>query len=352
MAFDPNTSSRIAIVWRGERPVASIPEQSRLWPVGRALEERGLVIVPIVYSEEMSLAVREQLLTCDGALIWVDPLTNGRTRADLDMLLRDAAARGVVISAHPDVILKIGTKEILYRTKDLGWGTDTALYPSFSAFEHEFPSRLISAGPRVLKQFRGNGGQGVWKVALQSAGADPIVKLQQATNRDDASEEMSLSAFIQRCEIYFEGQGRIIDQKFQPRIVDGMIRCYMSGSVLIGLCRQYPKGYRGKATAENTFGLPAEKTMLPSDVFEFRTLRAALERDWIASMCRLLDLDETSLPAVWDADFLFGPKAAGGEDTFILCEINASCVSPFPAEAPARIAEYMAKRVRTRSSRT
>lgn len=351
MELQQNRPTRIAIVWRGEFPTTTIPEQSRLWPVGRALEERDLVVTPIVYSEELSGSAREQLLTCDSVLVWVDPLSNGRTRADLDMVLRDVAGQGVFVSAHPDVILKIGTKEILYRTKDFGWGTDTALYRDFISFQEEFPQRLLSAGPRVLKQYRGNGGQGVWKVAIESAGADPIVRLQEAANRDGASEEMPLSAFIDRCEPYFEGQGRLIDQKFQPRIVDGMVRCYMSGSTLVGFCRQYPKGYGAEATPESTFGLPSGKTMLPSDAPEFRALRKSLEQDWVPSMRGLVDLEEAFLPALWDADFLFGPKTAAGEDTFILCEINASCVSPFPDEAPAKIAEHVWNRVHGRLSR-
>ena len=346
MTFDQNRPARIAIVWRGNHSTDTIPEESRLRPVGNALEERDLVTVPVVYSEEMSSSVREQLRTCDAALIWVDPLTNGRTRDDLDMLLRDAAAHGVFVSSHPDVVLKIGTKEILYRTKDLGWGTDTALYRTFIAFQQEFPWRLFSAGPRVLKQYRGNGGQGVWKVAVQSAGADPIVRLQEATNRDGASEKMLLSVFINRCVPYFEGEGRMIDQKFQPRIVEGMVRCYMSGSVLIGYCRQFPKGFGGEVVPESTFGLPAEKTMLPADAPEFQRLRKSLEQDWVPSMRRLVELEDASMPALWDADFLFGPKTAAGEDTFILCEINASCVSPFPKEAPAKIVEYVLNRVR------
>lgn len=352
MAFAKHTAARIAIVWRGDRPVHSIPEPSRLWPVGNALKQRRLVPVPIVYSEEMSPSVREQLLTCDGALVWVDPLTNGCTRADLDLLLRDVAARGVFVSAHPDVILKIGTKEILYRTRHLGWGTDTVMYCTFGALRQDFPAKLLSAGPRVLKQYRGNGGQGLWKVAVRSAGADPVVRVQEATQRDGRFEEMSLSAFVHRCKAYFEGEGRIIDQKFQPRIVDGMVRCYISASRLVGFCRQYPKGYREGATVENTFGLPAEKTMFPPDAPEFRGLRASLEQDWIPSMRRLVGLDEASMPALWDADFLFGPKTITGEDTFILCEINVSCVSPFPAAAPAKIAEYMLAHVRPQASQS
>jgi hypothetical protein len=32
---------------------------------------------------------------------------------------------------------------------------------------------------------------------------------------------------MQRCRPYFAGDGRIIDQAFQPRLPEGMIRCYL-----------------------------------------------------------------------------------------------------------------------------
>ena len=44
------------------------------------------------------------------------------------------------------------------------------------------------------------------------------------------------------------------------------------------------------------------------------------------------------LPVLWDADFLFGPKTADGEDTYVLCEVNASSVIPFPPEAVPELA--------------
>jgi hypothetical protein len=79
-------------------------------------------------------------------------------------LLRDVATRGPWVSAHPDVILKMGVKEVLYRTKHLGWGSDTQIYRTAAEFGAAFPRRVQSSGPRVIKQNRGNGGQGVWKV--------------------------------------------------------------------------------------------------------------------------------------------------------------------------------------------
>ena len=46
-----------------------------------------------------------------------------------------------------------------------------------------------------------------------------------------------------------------------------------------------------------------------------------------------LNIDTGPLPVLWDANFLYGPKDASGEDTYVLCEINASSVAPFPDEA-------------------
>jgi hypothetical protein len=41
---------------------------------------------------------------------------------------------------------------------------------------------------------------------------------------------LPLSQFIARCEAYFTDGGLIIDQPFQPRLPEGMIRCYMGVS--------------------------------------------------------------------------------------------------------------------------
>ena len=54
-------------------------------------------------------------------LVWVNPIHEGRGRANLDALLREVAMRGTWVSAHPDVILKMGTKEVLYRTRTMPW---------------------------------------------------------------------------------------------------------------------------------------------------------------------------------------------------------------------------------------
>jgi hypothetical protein len=103
------TSDRlqIALVERGS-PSSPPRRNPRLEPISAALEQLGVTAMPVLYSETQADQVRGQLLDCDGALVWVDPMTDGVDRAELDALLREAAAGGVWVSAHPDVILKMG----------------------------------------------------------------------------------------------------------------------------------------------------------------------------------------------------------------------------------------------------
>src|SRR5499427_10730289 len=112
------TPYRIAVVWRGDREARSVatPRNNRYHRIFEELAALGINGEPAVYDEEFADEVCEQLLEVDGVLVWVDPLSRGKTRALLDPMLRDVASRGPWISAHPDVILKMGTKEVLYRT--------------------------------------------------------------------------------------------------------------------------------------------------------------------------------------------------------------------------------------------
>jgi hypothetical protein len=232
---------KIAILWRGDADArrAATPQNNRFHRIFEELDALGICAEPAVYAEEFAQEVRAQLLTADGVLVWVDPIHQGKTRGALDSLLREVASRGPWVSAHPDVILKMGVKEVLHRTKHLGCGTDTHLYRSAAEFESRFPSRLQSAGPRVLKQNRGNGGQGVWKVELMSdgAGAPSIVRVLHA-QRGSIPEDMRLQDFMARCEPYFSAGGCVVDQPFAPRLPEGMIRCYMGADKVVGFGHQ------------------------------------------------------------------------------------------------------------------
>jgi uncharacterized protein DUF6815 len=47
-----------------------------------------------------------------------------------------------------------------------------------------------------------------------------------------------------------------------------------------------------------------------------------------------------------DADFFYGPKTDAGTDTYVLCEVNVSCVWPYPEQAATTIAHTALDQVR------
>jgi hypothetical protein len=343
--------ARLALLWRGDREARrnATPHNNRLSAVFESLAALGVRAEPAVYADDMAPEVREQLLKGDGVLVWVDPISDGQNRIVLDAMLRDVASRGIWVSAHPDVILKMGVKEVLHRTKRLGWGTDTHLYRTVRAFREAFPPRLLSAGPRVLKQNRGNGGQGVWKVELISPTAfeGAMARVLQAA-RGSAPEDMPLDDFMGRCESYFAADGCIVDQPYQPRLPDGMIRCYMGTDKVVGFGHQLVKALIPPPPEgpDSELARPGPRIMHPASAPAFQALRTKMEAEWTPQMMQLLDIDGDSLPIIWDADFLYGPCTASGEDTYVLCEINVSSVFPFPEQAPLEIARHALGRTR------
>ena len=330
---------RVAILWRGDEVSrhTATAETSRFKAVFAALADAGIDAEPVVYEDDVIDTVRARLATRDGVLVWVNPIYEGRNRAKLDALLREIAARGVWVSAHPDVILKMGTKEVLHRTRAMNWGCDTALYRTAEAMRAELPARL-AAGPRVIKRNRGNGGQGVWKVERL---AGSRVRVLDATQ--DAAEDLALDAFLERCTEYF-GDGCVIDQPFQARLHEGVVRCYMAGDRCAGFGHQKVRGLIDDPAARAEAG---RRLYTSSADSRFQLLRRLMEDEWTLQLCSLLDIARRDLPMIWDADFMLGAKDAGGTDSYVLGEINVSSVFPIPDQASAEIASRVADRLRS-----
>lgn len=330
---------KVAVVWRQDAQARADarPETGRLAAIFQALERQGIAAEPAAWSEDLTAEVRDQLLRVDGVLVWVDPIaaTSGERRGALDDLLREVADAGVFVSTHPDVTAKMGVKGVLYRTRELGWGSDTWLYESDVAFRTEFPQRLAS-GARVLKQNRGNGGIGVWKVeALEGTN----VRVKEA-RRDGELRTLPLETFMIERTADFAGGEPLIDQAFQPRHLEGMVRCYMSGGEVAGFGHQL---VRALAAPED--GPTEPRVYTGPDDPRFQRLRTLMAREWTPGLAQRLDIAPDALPVIWDADFLLGPRTPAGDDTYVLCEINVSSVFPVPDEAPDALAKTTLRRL-------
>jgi len=306
------SSYRVAVVWRGDAQARAEArgDNSRLKAIFEALSRERIAAEPCVYSEDLADEVRAQLRAVDGVLVWVDPVStaDGRQRGGLDALLREVSAAGVFVSTHPDVTAKMGVKAVLHRTRSLGWGTDTRFYETAETFEGEFPDR-VDAAPRVLKQNRGNGGIGVWKVEAAAAGEARVLEARGGS----APRTLPLAKFMAERAEDFGAAGGLVEQPFQPRHLDGMMRCYMSGDRVVGFGHQLVRALAGPEAG------PAGPRIYsgPDDV-RFQRLRGLMEAKWTAGM--------------------MAPKTPDGDDTYVLCEINVSSVFPIPDDAPAALA--------------
>jgi hypothetical protein len=330
-----------------------MPSESHgLLPLYEAFRELPLEIRPVVFEDSAVDEVRDELFALDGVLVWVNPMQDGANRRNVDALLREAASRGVWVSAHPSVTLKLGTKEVLFSTRSVGWGGDTDLYRTPEEFAQRFPFWLGERGRGVVKQGRGNGGNGVWKVELLDAhvAATPsaVVRVQDASLRDGSSETTSLGAFMARCAGYFAWSGFLVAQPFQERLHDGMVRCYLSHDQVVGFCHQWP---RGLLDVEHVSAARASSAMVGAEDPAYQRLKDQMQREWVPKMTALLGIERESLPVIWDADFLYGPRAPSGEDTYVLCEINVSAVWPFPPMAAWTVAAAAVARTQAVRSR-
>jgi hypothetical protein len=357
-----DSSGRVAILYPGNHEARrnATSENNRFSELFRALAAEGIHVEPAVYHDDFCKDVREQLMKVDGVLVWVNPIEGGRDRTVLDAMLRDVAATDIFVSTHPDVILKLGTKEVLYRTRDIGWGCDTHLYGSMDQMRRELPARLAAGKARVLKQYRGNGGDGVWKVQLPiknvGAAAPPqpktVIRVRHA-KRGCSEEEITLGEFFGRCEQYFAASGRMIDQEYQARLPEGMIRCYLVHDKVAGFGHQainalFPAPPGAPPTEAPP---PGPRLYHPPAQPEFQVLKNKVEQEWVSAAQRLLEIDTESLPILWDCDFLLGPKRDNGEDTYVLCEINVSSVAPYPESAVRYIVDATLVRVQAARQR-
>src|SRR5204863_6118057 len=180
------------------------------------------------------------------------------------------------------------------------------------------------------------------------AGKASIVRVLQAL-RSSVPEELPLTEFMARCETYFTADGCVIDQPFQPRLPDGMIRCYMGVDKVVGFGHQFIKALIPPPPEgpDSPCGQLGPRIMHDAEAEPFQVLRAKMEAEWTPQMMEILGIDAASLPIIWDADFLYGPRTASGEDSYVLCEINVSSVFAIPDQAPAAIARLAWSRLQS-----
>ena len=326
---------RLAILYPGDRTARDLsdPAASRFAHLFGEFAAVDVYAQPAVYHDDFADEVLSQLREVHGVLVWRNPIEGGRDRQTLDTMLREVSAAGVFVSAHPEVILQLGTKEVLLAARDLPFGGDTCKVANLAQLRAELRSRL-SVGARVLKQPRGHSGIGVWRIEQLGSGQYALWHAE----RGAVEETVDFDGIVRRLAAYFDDGGYMIDQAWQPRIVEGMTRAYLVRDKGVGFGHQavvalHPKVNNGDAPQ------PGPRLYSDADDPRFQYLRERLEDAWVHLLSERVGVKVEALPLLWDFDFLLGKRTGHAVERYVLCEINVSSVWPFPNSATAPLVD-------------
>ncbi len=345
-ASSPSSHSpTVALLYPGDRAARdrSDPAQSRFAALFAAFAAAGVRAEPAIYHDDFADEVAAQLRQVQVVLVWCNPVEGGRRRDRLDNLLRDVAKAGVQVSTHPDAILRLGTKDVLVETRDLPFGSDVHRVDSLEQLAADLPARL-QQGARVLKQHRGHSGIGVWRVGLAGGDSGTGLLTLRHAQRGSEEERVDLPGLLQRLAPYFgpaEG-GHMIDQAWQSRLADGMVRAYLVGDRVTGF------GHQAVNALHPTEPQPGSRLYHGPDLPAFQSLKQRLESGWVEQLRQRVGLPREQLPLLWDCDFMLGDTAPGEAQRYVLCEVNVSSVSPFPPSSIAPLVEAVQARTEIR----
>lgn len=285
MPAPTSTAAPVALLYPGDRAARdrADPAESRFASLFAAFAAAGIRAEPAVWHDDFADEVRAQLLRVRAVLVWCNPAEGGRRRDRLDALLGGVAAAGVLVSAHPEAVRRLGTKDVLFETRELPFGSDVHRIESLAQLDAELPARLAH-GARVLKQHRGHSGIGVWRVERAQriqrvAGGEtqpPLLRVRHA-QRGSEEQHLPFAALREMLAPYFaaEAGGHLIDQAWQPRLAEGMVRAYLVGDRVAGF------GHQAVNALHPSEPMPGPRLYHGPDLAPFQTLRQRLERQWI-----------------------------------------------------------------------
>jgi hypothetical protein len=330
---------KVALLYPGDRAARdrADPAASRFVALFEALAAAGVNAEPAVYHDDFADEVEAQLHRVQAVLVWCNPIEDGRRRDRLDALLRDVAQAGVLVSAHPEAIQRLGTKDVLFEIRDLPFGSDVHRIDSLVQLEAELPQRLRQ-GARVLKQHRGHSGIGVWRVEASTGGGLIVQHAQRGSTR----QRMDMPALKATLAPHFgpDCGGHMIDQAWQARLPEGMVRAYLVEDRVTGFGLQAVNALHPDAP------MPGPRLYHGPELPSFQALKQQLESTWIKLLRERVGLAHEQLPLLWDCDFLLGDATAEGAQRYVLCEINVSSVSPFPPSSVAPLVAATIRRLR------
>ena len=156
-----------------------------------------------------------------------------------------------------------------------------------------------------------------------------------------------MSEFYNEFKPFFLNDGMLIDQEWNENTVNGMVRCYLSGIKVAGFgYQEINLFYELNNNPAQTYFGPSKRYYFTENCGLFADLKEVMENKWVPELQKILSIDANMMPVIWDADFFINEvNAKNIMSKYSLCEINVSCVSPFPPSAIKYIVEEVRSRI-------
>jgi len=318
----------------------SVFTEPKYMALAEYFDRSNVAVETVLYNDSRADFLAARLQDLDALLVWVNPIEEGQDRTILDRLLLEVQKAGVFVSAVPETILKIGTKKVLFDTRDLEFGSDVEMYSTFDEFKGSFMNTVTDRRSTVLKRFRGNGGDGVYKVRSLDSDSGGLAILH--AKRGSTEQTMTVDGFWQYFRPFFDNGSPLLNQAWNDNISNGMVRCYMTRKRVVGF------GYQeinALFPSDDRSIQPGKRFYFTENCALFADLRRKMEESWIDQLTTETDLSPDKLPVIWDADFFINSVQPDSPGRYTLCEINVSSVSPFPESAVPVIVEETRKAI-------
>ncbi|MEG0386214.1 MAG: Cj0069 family protein [Solibacillus sp.] len=294
-------------------------------PMVEALKQRGQDAEVIFFEIENRDAIFNYVK--EHASAYVSRINPGNLKHETAYfeMLRELCKEGVIGMPHPDAMISYGAKDALVKLRHTALvPEDTFAYYTIEEFKSTFP-KALATGERVLKQNRGSTGEGIWRVQIVDSLAKDVdevpltAQIKCTEAKDNHVEYHTLEQFMTFCEQYIVGEnGMLVDMTFLPRIKEGEIRLFMLRDKPINVVHKKPAD---------------EADAFSATLFSGAQYRYDKPEQWTTLVNSFLgQLDEIKellgghdLPLIWTADFILDTDETGA-DTYILGEMNCSCV--------------------------
>ena len=341
------TQSVALVIYADENSARDALTDDNYKALADALIENNFIVKSVLYHDSKRERLESDLAEFDAVLVWVNPDEQGSDRRCLDSLLLKAANKGVYVTTNPEVILKIGTKKVLYSTREMSWGGDVELYSDYEDFEKRFLPSMDKSSVRVLKQYRGSSGRGIFKVRLDKEGDN--VRVVHAPAPID-ERVLSKDEFLKEFSRFFDNGGLIINQQWSHGIINGMVRCYITGNKVSGFGYQESIALCPFSADNDSEVRPMSRRFYFSEYCGlFQDLRKIMETKWIPQLQEIHSISDEMMPLLWDVDlFINDVNNQCAERKYTLCEINVSCVSPFPPSCVSHIVNGLKAKIGSR----